>query len=279
MTDAGATTKPADQRTAPLGQFTAHGVTFHYAHRVLEDFARDLARGLSGPISAPLDVFVGTHMIGSPPETGRLRLGIQTEHMLDTDLQRMWRIPPRSDRVALATHYDAILDLSLQNRRAYRFLPLDLRRKITFGPHIFPDHDLAARFVDAPPLFVGWKNDRRRMVLEEISRQRPVATLDRKVFGAELDQVLADKGAVLNIHFREGVYSEYPRFLKACLLGKPVLSEPMAAPLVEGLHYLPLDAELTPEVTERVFAALRELAAAYRFRSFLESVLNTGARE
>jgi hypothetical protein len=273
MTEPEATTQQADIRTTPLGQFTIHGVTFHFAHRVLEDFARDLARGLSGPLSAPIDVFVGTHLIASPPETGRPRLGIQTEHMVDSDQQWMWRVPPRSERNAWATDYDAVLDLSPQNRRAYRFLPIIPRRKITFGPHIFPDQDLAARFVDAPPVFVGWTNDRRRAVLERVQGQRKVDTLDRKAFGAELDRILASKGAVLNIHFQDGVYSEYPRFLKACLAGKPVLSEPMAGPLIEGEHYLPLEAELTPEATERIFASLRDLAAAYRFRTFLESVL------
>jgi hypothetical protein len=194
-------------------------------------------------------------MMPAPTETGRLRIGIQTEQIFDKTRKRMWRAPKREDREAFVRAYDVILDLSPDNRYAYRFLPVDLRRKIRFGPHIFPDHDLTGICVAAPPLFVGWLNDRRRAVLDRLREDRPIDTLSRKVFGAELDQQLARQGAILNIHFQDGVYSEYPRFLKACLAGKLVLSE----------H--------TPEATGRIFASLRELASAYRFRAFLESVL------
>jgi hypothetical protein len=267
----------ADTSPTSLGQFTTQGVTFHFAHRVLEDFAQDLARGLSQPLSAPVDVFVGTHLIPQPPATDRLRIGIQTEQLMDKNKKRMWRVPKIGERHALARNYDAVLDLSPDNRRAYRFLPLDLRRKIRFGPHIFPDHDLIENFTDAPPLFVGWLNDRRSAILDRCRSERTVDSLSRKVFGAELDQLLARQGAVLNIHFHEGIYTEYPRFLKACLAGKPVLSEPMAAPLIEGVHYLPLDASPTPETTARLFAALRDLAARYRFRDFLKTILHAKA--
>jgi hypothetical protein len=64
-------------------QFTAQGVTFHHAHRVLEDFAQDLARGMPQPVSAPVDVFVGIHLMPPPPQTGRLRIGIQTERIFE----------------------------------------------------------------------------------------------------------------------------------------------------------------------------------------------------
>jgi hypothetical protein len=271
-------TQAADTAPTTTGQHTAQGVTFHYAHRVLKDFALDLASGLAQPLSSPVDVFVGIHLIPHPPETGRLRIGIQTEQMLDQTGKQMWRAPMRVERLAFAQNYDVVLDLSPDNRKSYRFLPIGLRRKIRFGPHVFPDHDLEAHFVDAPPLFVGWKNKRRQKILDRLRSERPVATLATKVFGADLARVLAGHGAVLNIHFQKGIYSEIPRFLKACLAGKPVLSEPMAQPLVEGLHYLPLDAVPTAETTEAVFAALRELAAQYRFRSFLNSMINREGR-
>jgi hypothetical protein len=275
-----ADTRPMTQAdTAPTksGQFTAQGVTFHHAHRVLEDFAQDLARGLSQPVSTPADVFVGIHLMPPPPQTGRLRIGIQTEQILDKTRKRMWRMPKREEREAFVRAYDAILDLSPDNRFAYRFLPVDLRRKIRFGPHVFPDHDLTASYVDAPPLFVGWMNDRRRAVLDRLRVKRPVDTLSRKVFGGDLDQQLARQGAVLNVHFQDGIYSEFPRFLKACLAGKPVLSEPMSDPLIEGVHYLPLDADLSPELVAHLFTALRDLAARHRFRTLIEAMLQQKA--
>ena len=77
----------------------------------------------------------------------------------------------------------------------------------------------------------------------------------------------------MNIHFQQGVYSEYPRFLKACLAGKPFISEPMGDPLVEGVHYLPLDEFPTAGTTERLFAAIRDLAARYSFSSLLETII------
>jgi hypothetical protein len=269
---------PAVVAPPALARFTHLNVTFHFVHRVLEDFARDLASGLLTPLSEPVDVFVGVDRIPRPPDTGRLRIGIQTEQMLDQTGKRMWNVPKRGIRHALVTRYDSILDLSPDNRPAYRFLPVELRQKIRFGPRVFPDQELVADFVDAPPLFVGWKNERRRAILARLRSERPIVTLQTKLFGAELARKLAGQGAMLNVHFGEGVYTEVPRFLKACLAGKPVLSEPLGKPLIEGTHYLPLDAVLTEEAVEQLFAALRDLAAVYRFRSFLEGAIRGGKR-
>ncbi|MBN8632519.1 MAG: hypothetical protein J0L76_16900, partial [Rhodobacterales bacterium] len=203
------------------------------------------------------------------------RVGLQTEHILDRDGNRMWRFVKRRQRRVFAQSYDALLDLSPDNATAYDFLEADLRQKIQFGPHIFPDDDIEHEFVDAPPLFFGSLNDRRRGILDRLKSVRPLEIASHGTFGAGLDKLLAAHGSVLNIHYQEAEYAEYPRFLKAYLAGKPFISEPLSAPLVAGLHYLELNEVATRERTEHVFGSIRTLASGYRLRNYLERVIQS----
>jgi hypothetical protein len=50
---------------APLDQIQCHDVTFYTGHRVLRDFANDLASCLTGPVGRELDIYVGVHVCES----------------------------------------------------------------------------------------------------------------------------------------------------------------------------------------------------------------------
>ena len=268
-----ATLLPTPAEPVKLQKISAHGVDLYSGHRVLRDFSRDLARTLSGPLSQPVDVYVGVHAVDLPFETGRFRVGIQTEQFLDSAGKPLWRMPRERFRKRFASHYDILLDLSPLNAPAYDFLAPELRAKLRFGPHVFPSTPVAPDFQPAPPVFFGALNDRRRSLLAQLQADRPIEVTPHGTFGRALDALIARQGAVLNLHFSDGIYAEYPRILKAYQRGKPLLSEPLSPPLQQGRHYFDLAAEPTPATTEALFRNLADLAANHSFQAFLETSL------
>lgn len=251
---------------------TCHDVTLHFGHRVLRDFAADLAKGIHRPVGHEIDVYVGVHAVPTPTGTSRFTVGIQTEQYLDRTGKDMWRKPRRRVRRALVSAYDAFLDLNPTNAPAYAFLPQALRDRMQFGPYIFPEGPVTLAYSDQPPVFFGSLNERRKAALRPLQEAGKVTLAPHGTFGRALTGVLQQQGGVLNIHFAAGEYAEYPRFLKAYLHGKPVFSEPMAAPLVAGKHYFTLGKVPTRKATETLFGHIAALAAEYSFQGYLETV-------
>lgn len=264
-------TTPAEP--VKLRKISAHGVDLYSGHRVLRDFSHDLVRTLSGPLSQPVDVYVGVHAVDRPFKTGRFRIGIQTEQFLDSAGKPLWRMPRERFRARFASFYDILLDLSPLNAPAYDFLAPELRAKLRFGPHVFPATPVAPDYQPAPPVFFGSLNDRRRSLLAQVQADRPIEVAPHGTFGRALDALIARQGAVLNLHFSDGIYAEYPRILKAYQRGKPLLSEPLSPPLQQGQHYFDLAAEPTRATTEALFRNLADLAANHSFQAFLETSL------
>jgi hypothetical protein len=264
---------PVERVRGPLDRMTVHGIDFYATHEVLRDVARDLSRTITRPPSRPVDVYVGVHNISEPVKTGRFRIGIQTEQFFDAHGKRMWRVPRERFIRRYALFYDRLLDLSASNMRLYDELPPELRSKVSFGPHIFPDTPVVPDFKPTPPLFFGSINTRRNGVLRKLLMHRPIGIAPRWTFGADLDRLIAAHGSVLNLHFVEGFYSEYPRLLKAYLRGKPLLSEPLPAPLQAGKHYLDLKADPTKAATAALFKSLGTFATAHSFQRFLDTAL------
>jgi hypothetical protein len=225
-------------------------------------------------LSEPVDVYVGVHIIDRPLDTGRFKIGIQTEQYLDRNGQPMWRIPKERFRHRHVTFYDVLLDFSADNAPAYDFLPEAARQKIVFGPHVFPEAPITPDFQPTAPVFFGALNDRRRALLADLQSRQEIEVAPHGTFGPPLDALIAKQGAVLNLHFREGTYSEYPRFLKAYQRGKPVVSEGLAPPLQPDLHYFNLGTAPTAKKTEKIFKNLASFAAQHSFQAFLQSALN-----
>jgi hypothetical protein len=257
----------------PQEKFTVHGIDFYTSHEVLRDVAHDIARTVTKPPSQPVDVYVGVEDITKPPKTGRFSIGIQAEQFFDANGKRMWRVPRERFIRRYALFFDQLLDLSYTNMTLYDQLAPELRAKVSFGPHIFPEDPITPDAKPTPPLFFGSINARRNEVLRKLLMHRPIGVAPRWTFGAALDRMIAAHGSVLNLHFVEGQYTEYPRLLKAYLRGKPLLSEPLAAPLQAGKHYFDLKADPTPAATRALFKSLASFAAAHSFPAFLEAAL------
>lgn len=255
-----------------LDRMTVHGIDFYSTHEVLRDVARDLASTVTRPLSQPVDVYVGVHDI-EPAKTGRFRIGIQTEHFFDANNKKMWHVPRERFIRRYALYFDRLLDLSPSNAPAYEPLAPELREKVSFGPHIFPETPVIPDFKATPPLFFGSINTRRNGVLRKLLMHRPVGVAPRWTFGSDLDRLIAAHGSVLNLHFVDGLYSEYPRLLKAYLRGKPLVSEPLSAPLQAGKHYFDLKVDPTKAATIALFKNLASFAAAHSFQAFLEKTV------
>ena len=251
-----------------------HDVNLHSNHRVLRDMSQDMAQGLTGPVGEEVDVFVGVHAFkDAPPDTGRLRIGIQTEQILDHTGKTMWSPPSAGRLQRLAQDYDLLLDLSPSNQPAYSRLAPELSAKVRFGPHIFPAFPVVPVIGTEPPLFFGRMAGRRGRVIAELQQRRPITVARHGTFGRGLVRMAPPHCAVLNIHFGEGEYVEYPRLLKSYLFGKPFISETLAPPLFPGVHYYTLEDEVTEARTRAIFANLVAFAAAHSLQTFLETAV------
>lgn len=256
--------------TPRLRKLSVYGVDFYTGHTVLRDCAKDFSRALERPLSAKADVYVGVHVVDQPYETGRFRVGIQTEQLLDRNGQVMWRNISTEALWRYANQYDLILDLSPDNEPSYQGLSPELRAKVFFGPHVFPNTPIELDYKLADPLFFGSLNARRRLLLAEQQALRPITVAPKRTFGQDLDSMIKMHGSVFNLHFVDGEYSEYPRFLKAYLRGKPVVSEPMSEPLQSGVHYFNLDSIPSEDAARRIFKNVADWSREYSFQRFLE---------
>jgi len=118
-------------------------------------------------------------------------------------------------------------------------------------------------------VFFGTVNARRKKL---IGASEAYITLNEGIFGAALDEKIANASAVLNVHFSAGVYTEYPRLLSAYLAGKPLVSETLSPKLEVGRHYIALGAQTNVEYFAKTFANFSaEFAAHNRFTDFLAS--------
>jgi hypothetical protein len=255
-----------------LRQRTHHGVTLHSCHPILHDFAADLGQCIASPVGAEVDVFVGVHQFGVKLPGHALRIGIQTEQFADHDGKALWRAEDPQRIAAFVAQYDLLLDLNADNAPAYAFLPPDDRAKVHFGPHIFPVQAPKLASGTGPALFFGAMNARRKAVLGPMIENGLVTVAPPGTFGAELDAMIMAAGSVANVHFQEGVYSEYPRFLKSYLRGKPILSERLAPPLIMDKHYFDLRTKISASKARAALAQVgKTMSADFTFQRFLET--------
>ena len=167
-----------------------------------------------------------------------------------------------------------LLDVSPLNAPAYGFLPDVLRRKIKFGPHVFPDTLPAFAGSSGDLIFFGAMNDRRQTQITATAPLQSLQVLAYGTHGRALQAQIARAGGIVNLHFSAGVYSEYPRLLTAALAGKAVWSDPLAQPLVCGQHYFALTDR--PSLAEQSAVYDRfcsDFAAKHRLSDFLRAVL------
>jgi hypothetical protein len=244
-------------------------------HVVLEDLARDLVRSLDGcpEISKPVIIHVGAHRSRRLiDQTKAIQIGIQTEQMCDTSGRPLWKLFSRQRLSRMIKEFDVILDLSFDNAPAYDSLPDTGVSKLRFGPNIFPLRPPATRPPGKGLLFVGAMNERRRDSLRLLGTR--AVQVPPGTFGRDLDRAIEQAEGLLNLHYFEGVYTEYPRILKAVLSGRALWSEPLASPMREGTHYFaPTSQPSLQEVIAAQSSMSQLLCGHYSLWSFIQQEL------
>lgn len=257
------------------------GLRFVARHPILSEIAGQLASFDLGDLAGQrAAIYVGVHAFTRRLLPPGFRIGIQTEQYLDATGRMLWGKPSRAALLRHVLQYDVLLDLSPQNRPAYGFLPQALQRRLRFGPMIFPDQSPEFRpgAAEGKLLFFGALNPRRQAALAALGDR--VRVLPYGTHGTALGAEIAGCRGILNLHFAEGIYTEYPRLLTSLLWGKPLWSDPLAPPLVAGQHYLTMDQD-DPAVTgASVYQQCRDdFARQHRFGGFLAAALgNAPAR-
>jgi hypothetical protein len=243
-------------------------------HPILSDLATIFASYDLGKLAdKKASIYVGVHSFTKRILPPGFRIGVQTEQFFDANGRSLWGEQSRARILRQAWQYDVLLDLSPLNRPAYAFLPGFLRRRLRFGPHIYPSQ--LPRFqpgeVGAPLLFFGAINPRRKRVLDAMGAS--VRVLPYGIYGDALTAEIAMAKGVLNLHFADGVYTEYPRLLTALMHGKALWSETLAPPLIAGLHYLPLAQAKAGDGSDAYAACASDFVRGHQLRDFLATVL------
>jgi hypothetical protein len=251
------------------------GLRFVARHPILSEIADQLASfDLGDLVARHAAIYVGAHSFTKRLLPPGFKIGLQTEHFYDQTGAKLWGLPSRAAILRWALQYDILLDVSPLNAPAYEFLPGSLRRKIKFGPHLFPDTLPAYAGSSGDLIFFGAMNDRRRAEIAKLGQLQSLQVLPYGTHGQALQAQITRAGGIVNLHFSAGVYSEYPRLLTAALAGKAVWSDPLAQPLICGQHYFALTDR--PSLAEQSAVYDRfcsAFAAKHRLSDFLRAVL------
>lgn len=244
-------------------------------HLVLNQVARDIFSGIDEASlpSKKISLYIGAHRkFGQALSTSDMRIGVQTEHYFDDSGLPMWRRQRRWRTIQQCLRYDAILDLSIANKPHYAWLPRFLREKVIYGPHIFPCHPAQYhRGTQEELVFFGSVNDRRAALLENLP-QGYVSVLDDK-FGCDLTEAISQSSGVLNLHYVDRVYTEYPRLLSSYVSGKTFISERLSSDLLAGTDYGLIGTHYTDEELESIFRRFRDgFAAGHKISDFINRI-------
>ena len=272
-------------RKKPLYKAVRGNVSVHSPHKILDQLGRHILEGLAADDFIDADdvlILVGCHHdFGLSVQRDSFRIGIQTEQFIDQKGNEMWGMLRTPKAVAgllrnLAC-VDAMLDINISNSAWWDAQDLSVqdRAKLHFGPRIFPSEP--RRFQgnkNGENLFFGDLSGRRGGALKTLQPGK-VKILPTGTYGGDLMLELDKAAAVVNVHFEHGVYTEAPRLLSAYLAGKPVISEELDRPFVEGKHYLALQG-YDPASFENVYHSFSSLVTSdLSFGRFLKSVAKT----
>jgi hypothetical protein len=238
-------------------------IRFLAFHRVTDQIASDIVSGVSDGLPPDLraTVFVGIHR----PYKGLIfphgmRIGIQTEQYFDEAGKELWNYRHSGDFVrASLTRFDRVLDINRTNAPFYEKLPDEFRRRVTLGPHIFPDHvpDFSPGTTDRC-LFFGALNERRKNIYAKYKEKYKIDILPNEIYGSNLYAELFRYKSILNIHFADGIYTEYPRLLNSVIAGKVLRSEKLSSDLIPAVDYMLLGDDQTKTDERRMFANIGE---------------------
>jgi hypothetical protein len=246
-------------------------VRFYAKHQVLRELIRLISQNAEVLIHRRINVFIGIHhWIADSLPKNAFNIGIQTEQFFDANGLKLWGSFPDSYLKAACLKFDVILDFTELNKLAYQ--NIDKYSRVVFGPYIFPNKKISPSKEKLSDIFfVGALNDRRSKIISALSTKYPIKIIQNE-FGEQLNQSVSQSAVILNIHFQDGVYAEWPRILLAYVNGKVVVSEDLGYPLIMGKHYCALDLDLMnvdfAEIHQNVG---RDFADNYSFSDFLNA--------
>ena len=222
--------------------FRQHGgITHVFDHPILGEIVEIICLSSQLFEFPPIEVYWGIHRVRPVTKSKSIRIGIQTEQFRDESGSKIGSPVSLSRIFREILRYDFIIDINQSNLFVYKTLPKFLRRKILLGPYIFPEErSLASVHGGSNAVFFGSLNERRTRILESIPKKFSVNIIPDKTFGSMLNSSLQNAWCILNVHYYNGTYTEYPRLLKAISCGKPVVSESLDSMLIAGHHYMNL---------------------------------------
>ena len=194
-------------------------VCFYAKHQVLRELILMILQQADIPLDKNINVFIGIHhwLTDSLPKN-TVNIGIQTEQLFDAKGKKLWGSLPDNHLRVACLKFDVLLDFTEFNNSAYK--DFDKYNRVVFGPYIFSKEiKLPTREKFSEIYFVGAMNERREKIISELSRHYSVKIVKNE-FGEQLNESLSRGAAILNIHFQEGVYAEWPRILLAYVNGK-----------------------------------------------------------
>ena len=250
--------------------------TFYAKHPALTDLSTMIAGDFaSSEWNVKINFYVGLHEWDKIDlQHCGMNVGIQTEQYYDYTGRRLWACPSLYFVYRQLKNFDIVLDLNRSNVVAYRFFPERLRRKVLFGPYIFPSKERQfAGPTSGTLLFVGDINVRRKETLDAMQSAHNICVV-KNTYGYALGQMIESSAGILNIHYASGLYTEWPRYLMAYLSGKVLYSEPLGPPLVVGRHYLPIEYEGPEGQGDEIFRKINEeIASQFKFKFFANKVM------
>jgi hypothetical protein len=173
------------------------------------------------------------------------KIVIQTEQFYDENRKKLWGITHIKKHLLRSNikKSDLVIDLNPDNKFFYEndlIISDKELAKIVFGPYIFPSSAAVFSFKSGGDyiLFYGGVNRRRQEIIDGLDLNCKIVT---GVFGSELEKQASQSLSVLNIHFQDGIYTEWPRLFSALISGKVVVSERLAKPLEPNTHYIPIE--------------------------------------
>lgn len=246
-------------------------VRFYAKHQVLRELMLLISQNEEFFVHRRINVFIGIHhWIADLMPKNAFNIGIQTEQFFDENGLKLWGSLPDSYLKAACLKFDVILDFTELNKLAYQ--NFDKYNRVVFGPYIFPKNKISYSNEKSSEIcFVGALNNRREKIISALLTQYPIKIIENE-FGEQLNQSVSQSAAILNIHFQNGIYTEWPRILLAYINGKVVISEDLGRPLIMGKHYCALDFDLKnvdfAEIHENIG---RDFADHYSFVDFLNA--------
>jgi len=229
---------------------------FFSRHQALNQDAYNMASMITAPkvLNLKINIYVGIHKFRKKYlKKSGYHLGVQTEQLYDEFGNQMWRKQRKYRLLRDLMIYDRILDFSDHNKLSYQWLLKRFQSKIDFGPYIFPKKTIdISPFSKEKYIFYGSLNAHRNEIIEKIGHNL-IKIVKTDTYGKELSEKIFDHKAVLNIHYKEGIYTEWPRVLSAYLHGKVVVSEKLSSILEPGTDYILINDILKKNNYEKIF--------------------------